>query len=419
MRVIIIVAILLCIDIYVFQGIRVLTSGKADMSQRIVNSIFWFVTVLAISSMVAANFFDWHTWPRMASTYLFAFIVIVYLSKLFVIFFLLTDDVIRIFRWLALKATSVFGEKETQKAIALKGSGISRLTFLIQLGFVIGAVPLISMVYGMVKGATNFNVKRRSMKFKNLPESFHGFKIVQISDMHIGSFFSDEPIRRAIQLIHDQKPDVILFTGDLVNDLHAEAVPYRELLKQLKAPHGIYSILGNHDYGEYYRWKDPEHKLQNLENLKQFQRDLGWRLLLNEHAYLEKNGEQIGLIGVENWSARLNFQRYGDMSKAVNGMKQLPFNILMSHDPSHWKAEVLKDYSFVDLTLSGHTHGMQFGVEIPGFKWSPVQYVYKEWADLYSHNNQHLYVNRGLGFIGYPGRVGISPEITVIDLQKA
>jgi hypothetical protein len=274
------------------------------------------------------------------------------------------------------------------------------------------------MVYGMVKGATNFSVKKRTLKFKNLPGSFHRFRIVQISDLHLGSFFSDEPIRRAIQLIHDQKPDVILFTGDLVNDLHAEAVPYGDLLKMMKAPHGVYSILGNHDYGEYYRWKHTEHKVQNLENIKQFQRDLGWKLLLNEHAYLEKEGEQIGLIGVENWSARMNFQRYGDMSKAVNGMNQLPFNILLSHDPSHWQAEVLKKYPFVDLTLSGHTHGMQFGVEIPGFKWSPVQYIYKEWADLYSHREQYLYVNRGLGFIGYPGRVGISPEITVIDLHK-
>jgi len=419
MRILIIIAILVCIDLYVFQGIRVLTSGREVMSQRVVNWIFWFITAVAVSTLIAGNFLDWHTWPRNVSTYLFAFIVIVYLSKIFVILFLVTDDIIRVVRWIFLKAAALFSGKEALPVTAAEAGGISRLTFLVQLGFFVGAVPFVSMIYGMLKGPTNFTVRRRAMKFENLPDGFHNFRIVQISDLHLGSFFSDEPMRRAIRLIQDEKPDVILFTGDLVNDLHEEAVPYRELLKQLKAPYGIYSVLGNHDYGDYYRWKQPEHKRQNLEDLKQFQRDLGWKLLLNEHAYLEKDGEQLGLIGVENWSSRMNFQRYGDMKKAVEGMKKLPFHILLSHDPSHWKAEVVKDYPFVDLTLSGHTHGMQFGVEIPGFKWSPVQYVYKEWADLYSNSKQYLYVNRGLGFIGYPGRVGISPEITVIDLEKA
>jgi predicted MPP superfamily phosphohydrolase len=256
------------------------------------------------------------------------------------------------------------------------------------------------------------------MKFPNLPDGFHNFRIVQISDLHLGSYLSQEPMERAVRLILEQKPDVILFTGDLVNDRHIEAVPYKDLLKRLQAPHGVFSVLGNHDYGEYYRWPHPEDKKQNLENLIQFQRDLGWNLLLNEHAYLEKDGDQLGLIGVENWSSRMSFQRYGDMKQAMHGMKELPVNILMSHDPSHWKAEVVKEYPQVDLTLSGHTHGMQFGVEIPGFKWSPVQYVYKEWADLYADKKQYLYVNRGLGYIGYPGRVGILPEITVIDLVK-
>jgi len=420
MRIFIVLAILLCIDLYVFQGLRVLTAGREVNTQRIVYATFWFITLVAVSTIVMGQFIDWHTWPRALSTYLFALVVILYLSKVFVVAFLFTDDIVRVFRWTALKAQTLFSSGPTQElAAAVPQKGISRLTFLVQLGFIVGAVPLVSMVYGMIKGATDYTVRRKAMKFPNLPDSFHNFRIVQISDLHLGSYLSQEPMERAVQLIMEQKPDVILFTGDMVNDRHVEAVPFREILKKLQAPHGVYSVLGNHDYGEYYRWPSQEDKKQNLENLVRFQRDLGWNLLLNEHAYLEKDGEQLGLIGVENWSSRMSFQRYGDMKKAVDGMKQLPVNILMSHDPSHWKAEVVKEYPQVDLTLSGHTHGMQFGVEIPGFKWSPVQYVYKEWADLYNDKKQYLYVNRGLGFIGYPGRVGILPEITVIDLEKA
>jgi predicted MPP superfamily phosphohydrolase len=416
MRWIIVIAVLLCIDVYVFQGVKVLTSGKEESTQRFVYSFYWFLTILAVSTLVLANFTDWHTWPRIISSYLFAFIVIVYLSKIFVLLFLITDDVVRLFRWGYIKAEGLI--HSSNKTEPLPGKPVSRLGFLVKLGFIVGAIPFVSMIYGMIKGATDFTVRRRSVKYKNLPEAFNGLKIVQISDLHLGSFFSDEPLRRAIHLINDQKPDVILFTGDLVNDLHDEAVPYKELLKEMKAPMGVYSVLGNHDYGEYYRWKDTHDKLQNLERLIHFQRDLGWKLLLNEHTYLEKGGERIALIGVENWSAR-GFQKYGDMKKAVEGLDPVSFHILMSHDPSHWRAEVLPEYSFVDLTLSGHTHGMQFGVEIPGFKWSPVQYIYKEWADLYNSNNQRLYVNRGLGFIGYPGRVGILPEITVLTLEKS
>jgi predicted MPP superfamily phosphohydrolase len=226
-------------------------------------------------------------------------------------------------------------------------------------------------------------------------------------------------LEKAVRMILDQKPDVIFFTGDLVNDLHTEALEFRETLMKLQAPLGVYSILGNHDYGDYYQWHNAEDKHENLEKLKEFQRSLGWKLLTNEHTYIEKNGQRIGLIGVENWSARLNFRKYGDMKKSTYQMEPADFNILLSHDPSHWKAEILQEYKYIDLTLSGHTHGMQFGIEIPGFKWSPVQYVYKEWADLYSENEQHLYVNRGLGFLGYPGRVGILPEITLFELSNA
>jgi predicted MPP superfamily phosphohydrolase len=273
------------------------------------------------------------------------------------------------------------------------------------------------MIYGMVGTAYSYRVRKVKMKFPNLPSAFSGLRIVQISDLHTGSFMGTSHLERAVHLVLEQKPDVIFFTGDLVNDLHTEAIEFRETLRKLQAPLGTYSVLGNHDYGDYFQWKSSEAKHDNFEKLKELQSNLGWKLLLNEHHFIEKDGHRIGLIGVENWSLRLNFHKYGDMQKATHTMEPAPFNILLSHDPSHWRAEILKEYKFVDLTLSGHTHGMQFGIEIPGFKWSPVQYFYKEWADLYSHGEQYLYVNRGLGFLGYPGRVGILPEITLFELN--
>ncbi len=223
-------------------------------------------------------------------------------------------------------------------------------------------------------------------------------------------------VEKGIEKILETNPDIILFTGDLVNDRADEMKDYQEMFSRLRAPLGVYSTLGNHDYGDYYSWPSPEAKKANLENLKKVHADMGWRLLMNEHVVIEKNGQELALIGIENWSAKANFPRYGKLSEAYKGTEKYPFKILMSHDPSHWDAEVKKDYRDIHLMLSGHTHGMQFGLEIPGFKWSPVQYVYKQWAGLYEDGIQKLYVNRGFGFLGYPGRVGILPEITLIEL---
>ena len=241
-------------------------------------------------------------------------------------------------------------------------------------------------------------------------------KIVHISDIHSGSFTDKKAVEKGIQKILDEKPDLILFTGDLVNDHADEMTEYASVFARLKAPMGVFSSLGNHDYGDYRTWTSEKEKADNHTRLKQLHADMGWRLLMNEHLPLEKDGQQIAIMGIENWSAKANFARYGKMAEAYAGAEKYPFKILLSHDPSHWEAEVREKYKDVDLMLSGHTHGMQFGVEIPGFRWSPVQYVYKQWAGLYEKENQKLYVNRGFGFIGYPGRVGILPEITVIEL---
>lgn len=415
-RIIIIVLILLAIDFYVFQGVKVVLKSSSIITQKIVSYAFWSVTILSVSIILLGFFTDWHSWNKALRTYSFAFVIIFYLSKLFVVLFLLVDDILRLFRWTGSYISDTFFSS-SENIIRQSGS-VSRYDFLVKLGFFVGAIPFVSLIYGMFKGAYNYQVRNVLLKFPNLPQSFNGLRVLQISDLHVGSFMGTDHLSKAVEIILEQKPDVIFFTGDLVNDLHSEVLEFTEVLKRIKAPMGVYSILGNHDYGDYSRWNSPEDKKENLDRLKKYHGELGWKILLNEHTYIERSGEKIGLIGVENWSHRATFKRYGDMNVATGNMKPESFNVLLSHDPSHWNAEVTEKYKYVDLTLSGHTHGFQFGVEIPGFKWSPVQYMYKEWSDLYQQEHQYLYVNRGLGFIGYPGRVGILPEITVFTLNK-
>jgi predicted MPP superfamily phosphohydrolase len=328
---------------------------------------------------------------------------------------LIVDDIFRFFRWIyGFIFPYVTDPGQSNKNI----SGITRSDFIVKTGALIAAIPFASLLYGMMKGKYDYRIKKLKLNFARLPSSFEGFRIVQISDIHTGSFMDQKPLETAVKMINDLKPDVIFFTGDLVNDLHREALPFVTTLSMLRAPHGVYSILGNHDYGDYYRWENKTLKEENLSKLISIHKQMGWDILLDEHRHISINGESITVIGVQNWSARMNFARYGNLKKALRDIKFSPVNILLSHDPSHWRAEIAEKIHEIDLTLSGHTHGFQFGVEIPGFKWSPVQYIYKEWADLYSSGNQHLYVNRGLGFIGYPGRVGILPEITVFELNR-
>jgi predicted MPP superfamily phosphohydrolase len=271
----------------------------------------------------------------------------------------------------------------------------------------------------MIKGAYDYKVIKTILSIKNLPEEFEGFKIVQISDLHTGSFSETTHLNKAFDMILQQNADAIFFTGDLVNDRVDETFGFEETFKRLNAPNGVFSTLGNHDYGDYVQWDTPAHKAENLEKLKQVHANVGWKLLMNENHIIEKNGKKLAIIGIENWGANLRFPKYGKMKEAVTGTEGAHVKFLLSHDPSHWEAQVQKEYSDIDVMFSGHTHGMQFGIEIPGFKWSPSQYFYKQWAGLYKKGNQQLYVNRGLGFLGYPGRVGILPEISVFELKKA
>lgn len=294
----------------------------------------------------------------------------------------------------------------------------SRRKFVSQIALGIASIPMISLLYGMYRGKYNFRVLKYTLHFEDLPEAFDGYKITQLSDIHSGSFDNRDKIKYAIDLVNDQQSDCILFTGDLVNNKADEMLPWKDLFGQLKAKDGVYSVLGNHDYGDYIEWNSAEEKSKNLENLKEIQREMGFKLLLNESTYLEKNGQRLALVGVENWG-KGGFKKAGDLKRATEGLDKNDFKILMSHDPSHWEEVVLNDDMHVHLTLSGHTHGMQFGIEIPGWiKWSPVSWRYKYWAGIYKEKNQYINVNRGFGYLAYPGRVGIWPEISVIELRK-
>ena len=323
------------------------------------------------------------------------------------------DDVRRFFTWLVSLIATGNGSETGNTTF-----NMSRSVFFKRAAILLGGLSISGFLYGM-SNRYNYKVKKIKLKLDNLPEAFRGFKMVQLSDIHTGSFDDYDAVSRGINLAMAQQPDLILFTGDLVNN-HADEVneKYQEIFSTLKAPMGVYSTLGNHDYGDYVHWPSPQAKKENLERLKNIHASMGWRLLMNEHVILEKGNDKIGLIGIENWSAKSSFPKYGDMKKAYEGLagKNVPVKILLSHDPSHWDAQVRTDYKDVDLTLSGHTHGMQMGVNTKWMKWSPVQYMYKEWAGIYKESDQYLYVNCGFGFLGYAGRLGIMPEITVIEL---
>jgi predicted MPP superfamily phosphohydrolase len=405
------VIIMLLLDSYVYQAIKTVSYSASPKTRTIIFAIFWTISIFAIIGFFLFVFTGADFLSKKIRTYLFATVIGLFLAQLIAIIFFLVDDVRRLIQWAYGKLLS----RNAAGAGNVEG-GISRSLFLSWLGLAAGGSLFGSLVYGF-SNKYNYQVKRLSLKFDNLPPSFKGLKIVHFSDVHSGSFMNKKAVIHGVEKILAEKADVIIFSGDLVNDMTTEMQNFMDVFNKVKAPMGVYSTLGNHDYGDYVSWpQNGISKSQNLENLKQVHADLGWKLLMNEHVILEKGGEEIAIIGIENWSAKARFPKYGDMAKAYAGTEKYPFKILISHDPSHWDAQVRPHYGDVDLMLSGHTHGMQFGIEIPGFKWSPVQYVYKQWAGLYEEGKQKLYVNRGYGFIGYPGRVGILPEITVIEL---
>ncbi len=406
----IIALVMLLLDFYVFQALKTVTQQSSEKMRFVIHLIYWLVSGATLVLLLSFPYIQTLQTSKIFRNYIFAILVGLFFAKLLGSLFFMIDDLRRGGFWIMSKLAPQTGAR-----FMGEGNGIPRSTFLSWLGLGIGGTLFGTLLYGF-SNKYNYQVRRVKLAFENLPLAFKGTKLVHISDIHSGSFQNKEAVNHGIDLILQEQADLILFTGDLVNDRATEMDEYKVIFGRLKAPMGVYSTLGNHDYGDYVAWPTKEEKSANLDNLKQVHAQMGWKLLMNEHVLLEKGTDKIALLGIENWGAKGRFPKYGKMKEAHPGTEQIPFKILLSHDPSHWDAQVKTEYPDIDLMLAGHTHGMQFGLENPYFKWSPVQWMYKQWAGLYEEGNQKLYVNRGFGFIGYPGRVGIMPEITVIEL---
>ncbi|WP_341216344.1 metallophosphoesterase [uncultured Wocania sp.] len=403
LRWVIFVLFYLFILFYSFQAIKTVTKSSW------VYYVFFGIAIIILGNFLF-QFLSSSEGRVLSPTksYAFGFLLAFMSFGLVIIPVLLGEDIIRFILGLYDKLVT------TKESFYLP----SRRKFISQVALGLAAIPFTSLLYGMYRGKYRFRVLNYTLHFEDLPEAFDGYKITQISDIHSGSFDDKEKIEYGVNLIKEQNSDIILFTGDMVNNKSSEMTDWKDLFSTLKAKDGVFSVLGNHDYGDYVDWPSPDAKTQNLEDLIKLQKEMGYDLLLNESRFIEKDGQRIALVGVENWGAG-GFKKAGDLKKAAQNVDKDDFKILLSHDPSHWEQQVIKDDYHYHLTLSGHTHGMQFGIEIPGWiKWSPVKWRYKYWAGIYKEMGQYINVNRGFGYLGYPGRVGIWPEITVIELKK-
>ncbi len=407
-------AILFVLDLYSYKGLKILVQNIDNEWLRkgilighwaVFAGIFVWLLIATFNSPWMSNYKHYKYYY-----YLFGIILLFYIPKIIFSFFVFSDDLLMAGKVIA----SWF---QHSGSASPKGEQISRSQFIYQVGFTVATIPFIGAAYGMLKGRFDFRTVKIEKHFENLPPAFDGLRIVQISDAHLGSFFDDKThVRKGFKMIRDLKPDLIVFTGDMVNNYSIEAENWIEEFKSLTAPFGKFAIVGNHDYGDYSSWPDMERKKANFDRLLEIQKEMGFKPLLNEHILLEQQGEKIALIGVENWGIK-PFPQKGDIDKAKKGTENIGFKILLSHDPTHWDIIVSKEHPDINLTFSGHTHGAQFGVELGNVKWSPIQYKYKHWGGLYEKAGQVLYVNRGFGYIGFPGRVGIPPEITLITLR--
>jgi len=407
----ILIGLMLLLDFYVFQAVKTVSQGSGSRTRSIIYIIYWSFSALGLLLFILLPYLNLDNHSKGLRSTIFAIVAGLFFAKFMAAIFFLVDDLRRLIQWVAGKTFFSAADSENLQ----EGERISRSHFLSWLGLAAGGGIFGTLVNGF-SNKYNYEVRKVRLKFDNLPEAFRGLKIVQLSDIHSGSLNNKSAVQKGIEKVLALKPDLIVFTGDLVNNLASEVEPFKDVFSQLQAPMGVYSILGNHDYADYVEWPSAQDKRNNLEKLKQTQAEMGWRLLMNESVIFERGAEKMALLGVENWSAKARFPKYGKLAQAYAGTEQIPFKLLLSHDPSHWDGEVRTKYPDINLMLAGHTHGMQFGVELPWFKWSPVQYVYQQWAGLYGTATQKLYVNRGYGFIGYPGRVGIMPEITLLEL---
>lgn len=401
-RLIILFVIIVLLEVYAFQAIKTITKSK------VIRYSWLFVSIAVYANFAyVALTYDRTQGQTPQFQMAMGILLTVLIPKLVLLIFMFGED---IYRWI-LKLISAVTSGNT---MPLAG----RRKFISQISLGLAAIPFISFIYGIVQGKYNYKVLKYQLTFKDLPEAFDGFTITQISDIHSGSFTNREKIQYGVDLINEQKSDIMLFTGDIVNNKADEMDNWINIFDKLEAKDGKYSILGNHDYGDYMDWDNPQDKIDNFQKVKDIHKNIGFDLLLDEHRYLEKDGQKIALLGVENWGK--GFNKAGDLERAAVGVKKEDFKILMTHDPSHWEYKVKQDPFNYQLTLSGHTHGLQMGIEIPGwFKWSPSKYVYKQWAGLYKEAGRFINVNRGFGYHAFPGRVGIWPEVTVIELKKS
>ena len=405
MRWIISILFFLIFQWYSYQAIKTFTSNR-----WLLFAYFLFVIMVVGNLLFYTVVLERSTSNEPRLMYAIGFFISLFVFQILVTILLLGEDIFRIPQGIY----AYFSKMPDQVQFLPQ-----RRKLISQIAIGMAAIPFASLLYGMFRGKYNFKVLSYKLEYDDLPEAFEGFKIAQISDIHSGSFDNPKKVQYGVDLVNAQDADVVFFTGDLVNNRAEEILPWIQTFKKINAKHGVYSILGNHDYGDYSPWESPEAKKKNMEDLKKAQKKMGWDLLLNESRFIEKQGQRIAILGVENWGSG-GFKKAGDLNKALSNVAAEDFKILMSHDPSHWEAEVIPHPFNIHLTLSGHTHGMQFGIEIPGWiKWSPIKWRYKQWAGIYEKLNQRLNVNRGFGYLAYPGRVGIWPEVTVITLNRA
>ncbi len=407
----ILIIVLLLIDLYVINGLQGASKKWKFLHKKSFPIVYMIVSIFLLSILFLAIYIKIDHMIRLGFILVFFFVL---LFKISFIPFLLIDDLRRL--WIYTK--NRFSKKTSDLSATNTVANIPRSEFLIKAGLLAGAVPLAALKLNMTNGLYDYHVKRHKIYLPNLPKAFDGIRLAQISDIHSGSFFDYKAVLGGVEMLMREKADFIFFTGDLVNSESGEIKNYQNIFSRVKAPLGVYSCLGNHDYGDYGSWPSEAAKRKNSDEIILSHKNMGWDLLRNENRRLKVDGEEIGILGVENWADLSRFPKYGRMDLAVKNTDDLPVKLLLSHDPSHWRAQVLPEYPQIDMMFSGHTHGMQFGVQTEHFQWSPVEYVYKEWAGHYQEKQQQLYVNVGYGFLGIKGRVGILPEITIFELKS-
>ncbi|GAA5031264.1 phosphoesterase [Marivirga lumbricoides] len=411
----IVAIIFLLLDFYAFQAVKISLQNAGSFWRNLSFYSYWGFTAITLVAFFLYHFGNPDAYSRVFRSFLLVIVFINYFSKFFAAIVLLLGDLFRLGQY----AFQLIQDKVSNSSQPISTDNkIPRSEFLAKTALVAGGLPLAAMSFGIISGAHDYRIRRKTIVLPNLPKAWDGVRMAQISDIHSGSFWNKIAVEGGVDMLMKEKPDVVFFTGDLVNNEASEVEKYIPIFSKVKAPLGVYSTLGNHDYGDYKNWSSAKAKQQNLNNLKEAHRILGWDLMLDENKIFYTDKEPLAIIGVENWGAG-RFAKYGNLAKAYSGTEEFPAKILLSHDPSHWDAQVRKDFPDIDLMLAGHTHGFQFGVEVGDFKWSPSQYVYKQWAGLYTNNHQHIYVNRGYGYLGYPGRIGMPPEITIIELKQA